>query len=83
LNAITELFTGVDEEVPLSVFEIEVYWLSGRSNTRGSPLVSKEKTKDASSRLAEKTGGRKLLDRLHVHNEQIAIVLEESVMTGK
>jgi hypothetical protein len=58
LNAITEIFTGVDQEVLLSVFESWVNRHKWVIKHEGSTGLTKEKTRDTSSRLAEKPGAR-------------------------
>jgi hypothetical protein len=60
----TEIFTGVDQETPRSVFESSAnrpkWWLSAT----GSVTLRKKATRDIFSRLAEKTGGHDLIDPL-------------------
>jgi hypothetical protein len=55
LNAITEIFTGVDQEVLLSVFESSVSRLKWGIKHEGRDYAH-SKIRYNSSRLAEKTG---------------------------
>jgi hypothetical protein len=65
LNAFTDIFTGVDQEVLLSVFEYWVNQLNRRSNRRRSNRLSKEKMRDAFSRLPQEPGEYKVMDLLY------------------
>jgi hypothetical protein len=55
LSPVTEFFTGVDQEIPLSVFESRVKLLKLAVKHEGK-YSTKKRTKDISSRLAHKRG---------------------------
>jgi hypothetical protein len=65
LNAITEIVTGVDQEVLPSVFESWINRLECVNNHDGKRCSKSRRIRDISSRLAEKTGEHKLMDRLY------------------
>jgi hypothetical protein len=57
LNAITENFIGIDQEVLLIVFKSWANWLKWVIKHEDKYNIQSTKTKDTFSRLAEKTGG--------------------------
>jgi hypothetical protein len=65
LNAITEIFIGVNHEVLLSVFESWVRPLKWVVRHDRKDDTKSRKTGDTASKLAEKTGGSELLGPIY------------------
>jgi hypothetical protein len=59
------MFSGVNQEVVLSVFESWTNRIKGVIKCERRYYTKQRKTGDTSSRMAEKTGGHKLMDPLY------------------
>jgi hypothetical protein len=69
LNAIIEIFTGVNQSDLPHVFESWVNRLKWVIKHEGKYSTEQRKTRDTSSRLADKTGGYDLMDRpIYIHH---------------